>query len=194
MCLEDKDSMASAPIMLAYTVKGGISPGDSPVVYVGQGSGKQQLGPNQALNNSYWWYFLDNATQKMLYNVVVNGSSNTSVPAGIDTYMTNPSVFFGVVTQNLSSLYLPQGALYDYLVNYGAGDALNMLEQGNATMGCGYLGQISYTLIGQGGPGGSSQPPSYEVSSFYNAAIIQMSLMSQQNGQPPYLLVDEYTF
>jgi hypothetical protein len=186
--------MAGAAQMLPYTIKGGITSFDQPVVYVGTGSNQQVLGPPNSVNDSYWWYFLDNATQKMVYNVQVPGSQNSSVPAGINSYMTNPNIFFGVVTQCLSTLHVPQGALYDYLVNYGAGDGLNLLEQLNAIMSCGYFGQVSYVLIGQGGPGGGGQASGFEASSPWNAAILYVSLMSQQNGQPPYLLVDEYSF
>jgi len=182
--------------MLPYTIKGGIIPGDQPIVVVGLGSSQQFLGPNAPLDDSYWWFFLDNATQKMVYNVQVAGSNNTSVPAGVDTYMRNPNLLFGVVTQYLSTLHVPQGALYNYLASYGAGDALQVLEQANATLGCGSFGQVSYVLIGQCGPigGPNPPPPSYEDSSFWHAAMIQMSLMSLPNGQPPYSIVDAYTF
>ncbi|HLK20164.1 MAG TPA: hypothetical protein VKT81_14500 [Bryobacteraceae bacterium] len=147
------------------------------------------------MNDSYWWYFLDNATQKLVYNLVVPGSSNSSVPSGIDTYMSNPNLLFGIVTQNLSTLHIPQGDLYNYLASYGASDALNMLEQLNATLSCGYFGWVSYVLIGQGGPVGGPNPPSpsYEASSYENDSLLQVSLMSA-TGQPPYSIIDEYSF
>jgi hypothetical protein len=111
--------MSDGQIMLPYTIKAGIISNDYPVVVVGEGTGKRYLGPSNAADNSYWWYFLDNSTQKLVYSLVVPGSSNSSVPSGIDTYMSNPNLLFGIVTQFLSSFYLPQGALFDYLVTYG---------------------------------------------------------------------------
>jgi hypothetical protein len=187
--------MSNGQIMLAYTIKAGININEPPIVYVGQGSGQQSFGPSP-VDNSYWWYFLSNANpQKMLCGLTVPGTSNTTVPPGVDAYMTNPAVLFGIVTQSLSSFYLPQGALYDYLVTYGAGDALQMLEQANATLACGYIGQVSYVLAGQGGPrGGPFVPPSYEDSSLFHSSILQVSLASLPSGQPPYSIIDTYTF
>ena len=183
--------MSNGQIMLPYTIKAGINSNDYPVVV----AGTQSLGPSTAADDSYWWYFLDNSTQKLVYQLLVPGSSNTSVPAGIDAYMSNPDLLFGIVTQSLSSLHLPQGALFNYLVNYGAGDGLLMLEQANAALGCGYLGQIAYILIGQGGPrGGTFTPPSYDEGSIFTASVLEVSLASQMNGQPPYSIVDTYTF
>src|SRR5450755_2362166 len=121
--------MSNGTIMLPYSIKAGLTPGVSPIVVVGLGASQQNLYPNQATDDSYWWYFLDNATQKLVYSVVVPASNNTTVPSGIDTYMSNSGLLFGIVTQNLSTLHLPQGALYNYMASYGASDALNMLEQ-----------------------------------------------------------------
>jgi hypothetical protein len=188
--------MANGTILLPYTVKAGISSSVAPVVSVGVGASQQRFNPNQPTDDSYWWYFLDNSTQKLLYSVLVPGSSNSTIPSGVDAYMSNPSVLFGIVTQNLSMLHVPQGDLYNYLASYGASDALNKLEQLNVTLGCGYFGWVSYVLAGQGGPvgGPNPAPPSYEESSFVEDAVLQVSLMSMPNGQPPYSLIDEYSF
>jgi hypothetical protein len=189
--------MNAMPKMLAYTIKGGLRSGDTPAIHIGQGSGAKTFSPSNRLDDSYWFYFLDRSNpQTKVFDVVIPGTSNTLVPSGIDTYMSNPGLLFGVVTQNLSTLHVPQGALYTYLAGYGAGRALQMLEQITVTMNCGYFGSMSYALIGQGGPRGGPlpPPPSYETSSLYNAALIEMSLMPQMNGQPPYSICDSYTF
>jgi len=140
--------MSNGTILLPYTVKAGIGSSVAPVVSVGAGANQQRFNPNQPTDDSYWWYFLDNSTQKLVYSLLVPASNNTTVPSGIDTYMTNSNLLFGVVTQNLSLLHLPQGALYNYLASYGASDALNMLEQLYTTLGCGYYGWASYVLVG----------------------------------------------
>jgi hypothetical protein len=188
--------MSNGTIMLPYTVKAGIGSSVAPVVSVGVGASQQRFNPNQPTDDTYWWYFLDNSTQKLVYSLLVPASNNTTVPGGVDTYMSNSDLLFGVVTQNLSMLHLPQGDLYNYLASYGASDALNMLEQLYATLGCGYYGWVSYVLIGQGGPvgGPNPPPPSYETSSYENDAVLQVSLMSLPNGQPPYSIIDQYTF
>jgi hypothetical protein len=188
--------MASGPIKLPYTIKGSISSNDSPRVYVGLGANKQAFIPNPPTDDSYWWFFLDNATQKLAHSVVVPGANNSSVPPGIDTYMNNPNLLFGIATQYLSLLHVPQGALYDYMASYGAGGALGKLEQLNVTVGCGYYGRVSYILVGQAGARGGPYPPppSYEKGSYRDPTILQVSLMSLPNGQPPYSIVNEYTF
>jgi hypothetical protein len=188
--------MVSGPIKLPYTIRGSISSNDRPVVWVGLGANKQAFAPSNPADDSYWWYFLDNTTLKLVHDAVVPGSNNSGIPPGIDTYMANPKLLFGIVTQRLSTLHVPQGALYDYLASYGASKELQRLEQLSVTMGCGYFGWVSYAFIGQGGPIGGPYPPppSYENGSFRHGAVIQMSLVSLPNGQPPYSIVDEYTF
>lgn len=186
--------MATGPNMLAYTIKP-TQTGDYAKVVVGQGSGKKSFDANSQNANIYWWYFLSNQDpHNMVHSVTVPGSSNTTVPSGIDTYMNNPDLLFGVVTQQLNSTHLPQGPLFDYLVSYGAGNGLRMLEQANATLGCGYLGTVTYALIGQAGPRGPYPPASYEAASLFKPALLQVSLMSLPNGQPPYSIIETYTF
>jgi hypothetical protein len=188
---------ASMPNMLAYTIKGGINSNDYPQVFVGQGSGKAAFIPTNRVDDSYWFYFLERSNPKTkVYDVTVPGSANSSVPAGLQTYFDNPDLLFGVVTQYLSTLHVPQGALYTFLTTFGAGRALQQLEQIHTSMGCGYFGHVTYALIGQGGPRGGPNPPppSYEASSIHHQAMIEMSLMPQMNGQPPYSICDCYTF
>jgi hypothetical protein len=184
------------PPMLAYTIKGSLIQYEYPTVVIGQGSGQVAFFPNNPPNDIYWFYFLDASNPKVkVYDVVVPGSANTNVPSGLDTYLNNPGLLFGVVTYGLSTLHVPQGALYKFLATYGAGRELQKLEQLNVTLSCGSYGGVSYILTGQGGPrGGSVPPPSYEAGSFNNAVVIEMSLMPQMNGQPPYSLCDSYTF
>ena len=188
--------MPQMPPMLAYTIKGGITSNDYPQIYIGQRSATKTFVPSNRLDDSYWFYFLDASNpQNKVYDITVPGSANTAVPAGLDTYMSNPGLLFGVVTQYLNTLHLPQGALYTFLTTYGAGRALGKLEQITATMNCGYFGRMSYALIGQGGPRGGTNPalPGYEASSLNHGALIEVSLMPQMNGQPPYSICDCYT-
>lgn len=187
--------MAQMPNMLAYTIKGGLNNGDYPVVYVGQGTNKKAFAPSSPANDTYWFYFLDASNPyTKVYDVLVPGANNSSVPSGLQTYMDNPGLLFGIVTQNLSTLHVPQGALYDFFVKYGAGRALQKLEQITTSMGCGYFGSMTYALIGQGGPRGPIPLPAYEDSSLQHAVVLEFSLMPQMNGQPPYSICDCLTF
>ena len=188
--------MANGQISLAFTVKAPVNQYDTAVAVVGQGPTQTWIGANSQDPNIYWWFFVSNqAPQKLVYQLIVPGANNTTVPSGIDSYMSNPDLIFGVVTQQLSSIYLPQGDLYNYLSTYGASEGLQMLEQGNSSLGCGYLGSVAYAMVGQGGPRNVPYPPpTYEAAEMWHAALVEVSLVSQPNGQPPYALVDEYTF
>jgi len=185
------------PNMLAYTIKSGITTGDYPQVFVGQGSSKKAFIPTNRVDDSYWFYFLDAANPSTLvHEVTVAGSSNSTVPPGLDTYLNNPGLLYGVVTQYLSTLHVPQGALYTFLATYGAGRELQKLEQINTSMGCGYFGRMSYALIGQGGQRGGPlpPPPSYDAGSVRHGVLLEFSLMPGPNGQPPYSICDCLTF
>jgi hypothetical protein len=186
--------MKNMPGMLAYSVKGGIIANDFPNVVVGQGASIVNFKPTNSQNDTYWIAIIDSMNPTTLVQqFLVPGQNNSSVPTGLDSYMTNPQYLFAVVTQQLSSIHVPQGAWYNYLVQYGAGEQLQMLEQLNTTIGCGAYGWVSYLLTGPCGPRTIGNP-SYEIGSFNDAAILMMSLMPQPNGKGPYVLVDSYTF
>jgi hypothetical protein len=111
--------------------------------------------------------------------------------------MTNPQYLFAVATQTLSTLHVPQGALFDFLTKYGAGRELQKLEQLNAVLSCGSFGHVSYALTGQCGPreAGKPTPPSYERGEYTgNAAMLMMSLMPKMDGAPPWSICDSYTW
>jgi hypothetical protein len=179
------------PPMLAYTIQGSINT-SVPRITIGQGPTKQMLSPNAPAADSYWIAILDanNPTNKV-QEFVVPGSSNTAVPSGLDTYMSNPAYLFAVVTQYLSTLHVPQGDFYDYLAAHGAGRQLQRLEQVNTSLGCGQVAYMSYALTGQCGPPTGA---AYESGSTTSGVLMLMSLMPLPNGQPPYSVCDSYTF
>ena len=126
----------SMPPMLAYTIQGYIPAGGFPRITVGQGQTKKTLMPANPVDDSYWIAILDanNPTNKV-QEFVVPGSQNSTVPAGLDAFMSKPGFLFALVTQNLSTLHVPQGAFYDYLASHGAGRELQRLEQINTSLG-----------------------------------------------------------
>ena len=126
----------SMPPMLAYTVQGYINAGGYPRITVGQGQTKKTLMPGNPVDDSYWIAILDanNPTNKV-QEFVVPGSQNSAVPAGLDAFMSKPGFLFALVTQNLSTLHVPQGAFYNYLASHGAGRELQRLEQINTSLG-----------------------------------------------------------
>jgi hypothetical protein len=187
--------------MLAYTVRSSLYQGNANTPYLVVGYGRDATGMNPAnpQDDSYWLVIINakNPREKVK-EWIIPGTQNSSVPSGADTYMNDPDYIFALATQYLSTLHVPQGALYDFLVKYGAGRELQKLEQVNSVLGCGSYGRMSYVLTGQCGPRDPKNPAptSYEASTYYgtNAAMILMSLMPMPNGGPPYSLCNSYTF
>jgi hypothetical protein len=185
------------PPMLAYTITGSIASGGFPSIVIGQGPSRGGLRPDAPVDDSYWIVIMDaNDPKKKIHEFIVPGSSNTAIPAGLDTYMSNPAYLFAVVTQYLSTLHVPQGDFYDYLVKYGAGRELQRLEQINTTLSCGSISRMSYLLTGQCGPRSDKipAPPSYELGSTSQRVLLLMSLMPLPDGKPPYSICDSNTF
>jgi hypothetical protein len=174
------------PEMLAYTISSTID--DSypfPTIGIGPKPAYAVLGPSTPQKNSYWFCVLD--AQNPLTKVtdfVLPGTSNTTVPAGLQQYMENPAYIVTLATQSLNVFNVPQGALYTFLVNHGAGRELQRLEQWNVTLGSGQSTNVSYVLSTQGGKFG------YEQGSERHPVRYMMSL----KGGPPYTLCDAYTF
>ena len=180
------------PPMLAYTIRAPIQSGaGTALIKIGQGSSVQTLTPNGAKDMTYWIVILDaNKPATIVQQWVVQ--DNKTVPSNLDQYMTNPGYLFAVVTQVLGSGQVPQGPFYDYLAAHGAGRELQKLEQiSTYTLPpYGLFARVSYILTGQCGPGGIA----YERGSFTEPGVLEMSLMPQMNGQPPYSICDSYTF
>jgi hypothetical protein len=179
------------PPMLAYTIVGSFNQGAVPQIVVGQGpSNKVYLKPDSPVDDSYWFCILDaNNPKNKVKEFIVPGSSNHDVPAGLDAFLSNPGFIFACVTQYLSTLHVPQGAFYNYLVAHGAGRELQRLEQINTSLGCGSITRLSYMLTAQGGSN-----LGYEQGSSKTNTMMLMSFMPKPDGQPPYSICDTNTF
>lgn len=192
--------MSNMPNMLAYTIQSSLyqDSANAPYIIIGTGNNRSRLSPQNPQDDSYWIVIMDASNPSQKVNEwIVPGQNNSTVPSGLDTYMSNPKYLFAVVTQYLSTLHVPQGDFYDYLVKYGAGRQLQRLEQVNSVLSCGTYGRMSYILTGQCGPRGGNNMPlqSYEIGSISEMqALLLMSLMPMPNGGPPYSICDSYTF
>lgn len=190
--------MTTMANMLAYTIVSSGYSGGAPYLVVGAGGNSTGMKPDHPQDDSYWIVILNakNPREKVK-EWVVPGTSNSTLPSGLDTYMNDPDYLFAVVTQYLSTLHVPQGPFYEYLMKYGAGRQLQKLEQINSVLSCGSYSRMSYILTGQCGPRGGNNvpPPSYELGSYTNnPALMLMSLMPAANGGPPYNICDCNTF
>ncbi len=187
------------PNMLAYTIQSTLYAGGMPSIIIGYGANGTGMRPDKPQDDSYWIVMLDAKNPRVkVKEWVVPGANNSTVPSGLDTYMNDPDYIFVVATQYLSTLHVPQGPFYDFLVKYGAGRALGRLEQISTVLSCGSYSHMAYILTGQCGPRVANQPPpiSYELSSTSQSspALMLMSLMPMANGGPPYSICDSYTF
>jgi hypothetical protein len=187
------------PNMLAYTITSRMYAGGAPSLIVGYGANSTGMKPDRPQDDSYWIVMLDAKNPRVkVKEWVVPGNNNSTIPPGLDTYMNDPDYIFAVTTQFLSTLHVPQGDFYDFLVKYGAGRELGKLEQINTVMSCGSYSHMAYILTGMCGPRVKGQPPptSYELGSFTQGtpALMLMSLMPMANGGPPYSICDSYTF
>jgi hypothetical protein len=185
--------------MLAFTIQPSVYTSNKPFIDIDVGRNRTGLAPATAQDDSYWICIIDAKNPRVkVKDWTIPGAQNSTVPAGIDTYMNDPEYIFVVATQTLSTLHVPQGAFFDFLTKYGASRELQKLEQLNVVLGCGSYSNVSYALTGQCGPRGGKLPPpiSYEKGSIYGnySALMMMSLMPGPNGAPPYALCDNYTW
>jgi len=193
--------MPMAP-MLAYTIRSSNSQAN-PYVLIDVGKSETLIKPDNPQPNSLWFVFLDASNPRVKAKEWVwPGKQHAEVPPGIETFLSDPKFLYAVVTQTLWTPNLPQGPLYSLLAKYGAGRALQRMEQIGAAgniLACGGYGNVSYILTSSGGPRTGPLPPpaSYEVagpSDGTGPAILLMSLMAQPNGGPPWGLCDSYTW
>jgi hypothetical protein len=186
-----------APNMLGYSITSSTNFKEVPFIVVGVRGNATYIAPASLPPGSYWIVILSakNPKQKVK-EWVVPAQDHSTVPPGLDAYMSNPDYIFAVVTYQVGSNQVPQGAFYDFLVKYGASRELQRLEQVNVLTFCGSFSSVSYILTGACGPRTPVPPPSYEIGSIYynTEAILLMSLESMPNGQPPYGIVDTYTW
>lgn len=186
-----------APVRLGYSITSSNAQVEVPFIMVGVQGNATPIKPANLPLGSYWIVILSAKDPKQkVKEWVVPGKDHSTVPADLDSYMSNPDYIFAVVTYGIGSAWVPQGAFYDFLVKYGADRELQKLEQINIITFSGSYSSVSYILTGQCGPRTPAPPPSYEASSVYHntPAIILMSLQSLPSGQPPYGLLDTYTF
>ena len=134
-----------APLAETYTI-GAV---------IGTGASTKSYQPNHVVRNSYWFLAINRWTLKADYNQVQ--TSNDDPPQGIAPYDTTDYMLV-VATYALGSDNLPQGPLYEFLIDNGANRQLRRLEQIYSALSCGTFGRMAYALVGVLGPGPSALP------------------------------------
>jgi len=185
---------APMPPMLAYTIHSPVSNNDNIRIMVGQAPNTTYIVPNVP-NDAMYFYFLDRMNPRnKVFELVIPGNQNTAVPTVLQQYMSNPGLIFGMVTKSILLTHVPQGALFQYLLSYGASRALTAVEQLNAQGACGFYGWFTFAMTGQAGPRTPYPPATYEAGSFYHAALLELALMPDSKGNPPYGVYDHHAW
>lgn len=127
----------NVPLTIQTSTLGNL---DSIIVF---GSNRLVLGPSK--QNLYWAVVIDRSNLKIVQNF--SFSDNQSVPAQLQSYLTNPQYILILTTQRIYSNNLPAGAFYKMLMSVGAGAELVQLEQIFAALNCSTWGFMGYTLV-----------------------------------------------
>jgi hypothetical protein len=114
--------------------------------------GKNQIplpGQPSGVTGGYWVVVVDRTTLHVVYNKIVETSDKAPDIGKYDT----PAYLLFITTMWLGTGFVPQGALYDFLMDNGAGRHLKRVVQLNNTLGCGNWSTVAYCLAGVLGPG-----------------------------------------
>ena len=92
----------------------------------------------------YWYVVVDLTSLKVVANVT--SESNDSVPSEISSYENNSQYFLFFIANSQRGYNIPQGSLYTFLNNIGAGAQLNRGEEMIEQLGTGSIRYFSYIL------------------------------------------------
>jgi hypothetical protein len=124
--------------------------------------------------NGFHWYVVVDMTRSL--NVVANAVStdNHTVPADVKRLVGDPRYFVFVIGNNLRGHLVPQGELYKFLKDVGAGRQFAMMEQTVATTGTGTIVVYAYAL---GATMTVGDLPGFEVYSDNHHVILNMQFL-----------------
>lgn len=138
--------------------------------------GSNNLSIDYSLQNIYWAVVVDRTNLSIVQNFTF--TDNQNVPSQLMPYLNNPQYILILTTQNLSSMNLPAGSLYQTLMKEGAGPELQKLEQIYEALSCGTWGWMGYTLVSV-----LDNSVNYEFSDIYqNAFVSTLQLIPVQVG------------
>ena len=104
----------AAPLKESYAIK----------TVIGGNPDRESFSPNNIVPNSYWFLAINRYTFNAEYNQVQ--TSNDAAPQGIQPY-DSADCMLVVATYALGTDHLPQGPLYEFLIDNGANRQLRQL-------------------------------------------------------------------
>lgn len=132
-------------------------------------------------HNLYWYVVIDRNTLEVKVNTTT--SDNTDVPSELNPYLGNSDHILILTTQNLYSSNLPQGNLYKFLLNEGAGPQLKRAEQIYEALNCGSWGWFCYTYVAILC---DESTDGFELLDIHHSSIMTLSLMPFSIGGKTY--------
>jgi len=148
------------------------------------GTNNLQIGYNTP--NLYWALVVDRTNLNVVENFTF--SDNSDVPRQLAPYENNAQYMLILSTMQLSSINLPVGNFYNFLVSQGAGKELQRIEQIFAALNCGTWSNYGYILVTT-----LDSTPGFDFSGFIDNAIIStLQLIPVQVGSQTYYTPEVY--
>ncbi|MCB1808374.1 MAG: hypothetical protein KDK04_20715 [Candidatus Competibacteraceae bacterium] len=130
--------------------------------------------PNPNPYHEFWYYGVDlrNPTGPAVFNLL--DKSNTEVPSEVSAHENDENVLLCFMFANTPTSYLPQGSLYTFLREAGAGPVLARTEQMAEQSGSSIFGFPNYGLAATML---TSDEPGFEAVGYFNPGYLTFQLM-----------------
>lgn len=131
---------------------------------------------------TYWYVVVDLTSLKVVANI--SSTSNDSVPSQIASYENNSQYFLFFIANSQRGYNIPQGSLYTFLKNIGAGQQLDRGEEMIGQLGTGAIRFFSYILAATMD---TSDTGGFEIFSYTHPMILTMYFLPVEfNNQTIY--------
>ena len=145
-------------------------------IYIG--SAKIPL-PGKSPASEFWYYGLDlkNPTGSAVFNVL--SKSHTDVPNEVLAHQDDENVLLCFMFVNIPVIQIPQGSMYAFLREAGAGPVLARTEQMAEQTGSSIFGFPNYGLAATMS---TSDEPGFESVEYFNPGYLTFQLMPVSIG------------
>lgn len=144
------DSNASDISTVPMLVQSPTSSSFPALIVLGEGDSMKTIQPSSQQFDTIWFAVFDRSSLEIVWQEVTDDAD--SVPAELQKLDVDGNMLVTVFNAKRPNA-LPQGDLYNFLVETGSGPVLNRLEQFGAQLMCGVDGFVGYSLVGIMGPG-----------------------------------------
>jgi len=124
--------------------------------------------------NTFWWVVIDLKHPNQTPVLIESSSSNTEVPANVLAIKDKPDHLLCFGFNDVFTIHMPSGDLYEFLINIGAGGQLKRIEQIVEQSSSNYLDVAGYLLVATLNP---DDEQGFEVSSIHENPILTCELM-----------------